>query len=202
MTSNEVSVQNLFDSIDQGIFNPAKYKLRFTLPKGILNPNSVVPDEVIKHTKGMLTERNMRSFEVLCNSANLPGRTLDGFETKSANSVKQFIALGSGSPETFTVSVILDAKMKNLVLVETWQALAVNTRSSTINFIDEYAGDCIIEPINNNLKIKPPSMKLETIWPISLSDVMLGYSNGNQFSFISVGFAFLRHYLVNQEGEH
>ena len=130
-----------------GIASPARYRVRFNLPKGIPNISGSALESTEGNIRRWQAELNgTEKINVFCHTCTMPQRSLMTYEHKQLNAPYKVPYSQSYDPVSFVFYG--DGDLSARRYFEIWQNAVVNIQSNTMNFYSEYVSDVIIEQLD------------------------------------------------------
>lgn len=164
----DIGVDFFVSNITEGLASPNKYRVQFDSPIG----------------SGV----DSRSVAIMCNVANLPGRSLKTYENRHYGVPFKLPFTAEYSDITF--SFITQLNFKERQFFEDWQEKIVNPSTGLVGFYDDYKGDIIISHLSGKDGFEDYEIKLYDAYPVTLSDIGLGYSMTNEIIISGVTFTY------------
>lgn len=123
----------IFTPPTQALINIDVGAILGSLVRGDFNKNQLITDP--------------RSLTLLCESANLPSRSLTTKEFEYTGKFKEKRVQGySDADVSFTFLVTNDFYVKRMV--DTWQEVIVNSDTNSLGYKDDYTCDVVIQQLN------------------------------------------------------
>lgn len=174
---------NFLSHFRNGIMKPNRYEVEFNLPIGVSQAISGVNPEVTVAGL-MLTQNKYNSkggVNIKCHTATLPQRTLQTWETMHNASPIRVPYSQVYDPVTF--SFYADGNADTRWFFDLWQQAAVNVKTNTMNFYDEYTSNVTITVLNE--ADKPVyGVTLFDAYPLSVGAMDLSYSQNNNYQTV------------------
>ena len=191
------SIDDFIGTLKDGLARPNRYIVTFVAPPGVSGTNagraiSRAQQGAVSTTFREYNDRN--SVEILCHSAQLPGRNMDTYEHMHYGAPYPAPISQSYSPAQF--SFYTNTKYNSRKLFEVWQQTILNIATNTFNFYDEFVSNVKIETFDRENN-KTYGVLLHEAYPINVSSVSLGYGEKDSLADVSVTMAY--RYWSNEE---
>lgn len=177
-------INKFLSHFKSGIASPARYRVRFNLPKGIPN----ISGSAWESTEGNIQRwqsalNGTEKINVFCHTCTMPQRSLMTYEHKQLNAPYKVPYSQSYDPVSFVFYG--DGDLSARRYFEIWQNAVVNIQSNTMNFYSEYVSDVIIEQMDQEGN---PTYGVQLIeaYPMSVTAMDYSYSNQNTIQNIAI----------------
>ncbi len=183
---------------DDGMSRPNKYEVTLFPPSGFRGNKSGTGNNKAAGLMSLLKGNgNVRSVGLRCESIELPGRTLDTTPQGNLYGPERDMVTGYTYADV-TASFQCSSDMRERQYFETWQEMAFNDETWSINYYDNYVGKVHIHTLDeqNNKKF---GIELTGCFPKTIGAQSLGYTSNNTYQTLSVTFNF--RYWRNLEDE-
>ena len=167
----------------KGILKPNRYVVDFFLPRGIaatVDPKLKVNQKSTESgIKAADSELNLRGgINIKCHTMTWPQRTLQTYELIQHSSPYRVPYSQMYDPVTF--SFYADATADTRRYFDIWQRSAVNIRSNTMNFYDEFTSNVRLSALDDSGK-ETYAVMLYEAYPLSVGAMEASYSQSNNF---------------------
>lgn len=170
-----------------GVAKSNRFSVYIPLPLISLNAGTILSNIASGNTNPMQIFNDPREISLLCETAQLPGRTIATTDyATSMKTVKQPYAY-INDEVSFTFLLTGDYYIKKLFT--TWQEQIVDTANKTLKFKNDYTVDAYIQQLNDQHN-PIYTCRLKRAFPTSVSSIELGNSNENQIVRVTVNFAY------------
>lgn len=170
-----------------GLAKANRFAVYIPLPLLSLNPASILGNIVSGNTNPLQVFNDPRDISLLCESVQLPGRTISTNEYMTSPKARKMPYGFINDDVSFTFLLTGDMYIKNVMTG--WQEQIIDTESYQLSFKDDYVSTVIIQQLNDK-NIPVYTCKLNNAFPVSVSSVELGNTNENTASRITVTFAY------------
>lgn len=177
-------INKFLSHFKSGIASPARYRVRFNLPKGIPNISGSAWESTEGNIRRWQAELNgTEKINVFCHTCTMPQRSLMTYEHKQLNAPYKVPYSQSYDPVSFVFYG--DGDLTARRYFEIWQNAVVNIQSNTMNFYSEYVSDVIIEQLDTEGN---PTYGVQLIeaYPMSVTAMDYSYSNQNTIQNIAI----------------
>ena len=177
-------INKFLSHFKSGIASPARYRVRFNLPKGIPNISGSAWESTEGNIRRWQADLNgTEKINVFCHTCTMPQRSLMTYEHKQLNAPYKVPYSQSYDPVSFVFYG--DGDLSARRYFEIWQNAVVNIQSNTMNFYSEYVSDVIIEQLNTEGN---PTYGVQLIeaYPMSVTAMDYSYSNQNTIQNIAI----------------
>lgn len=177
-------INKFLSHFKSGIASPARYRVRFNLPKGIPNISGSAWESTEGNIRRWQAELNgTEKINVFCHTCTMPQRSLMTYEHKQLNAPYKVPYSQSYDPVSFVFYG--DGDLSARRYFEIWQNAVVNIQSNTMNFYSEYVSDVIIEQLDTEGN---PTYGVQLIeaYPMSVTAMDYSYSNQNTIQNIAI----------------
>ena len=177
--------EQFLSKFERGVMRPNRYEIEFNLPKGIVSTSGgELIDKravfgVIQLQSGQLNAGGR--INVKCHTATVPQRTLQSFTIKQ--NITPFSVPYSAVYDPVTFSFYADANGDTRKFFDIWQRTAINVKSNTTNFYDEYTSDVVMKILDRE-NIPSYAVRLYGAYPISVGPLELSYASNDAFQTI------------------
>lgn len=178
------NINKFLSHFKSGIASPARYRVRFNLPKGIPNISGSAWESTEGNIRRWQAELNgTEKINVFCHTCTMPQRSLMTYEHKQLNAPYKVPYSQSYDPVSFVFYG--DGDLSARRYFEIWQNAVVNIQSNTMNFYSEYVSDVIIEQLDTEGN---PTYGVQLIeaYPMSVTAMDYSYSNQNTIQNIAI----------------
>ena len=183
------SVSYFIRRLANGIAKPNRYRAEFSLPTGIVDfPNPLAYNVQSIVGAELLTDISMNmkgNINVMCHSCSLPGRGLELYTHKDNLGAPFQAPIGISQYEPVTLTFYADKDLNTRWYFDIWQQTAVNIRSNTINYQNEFVQDFKIYVIDDSGE-DTHTIHLLDAFPSSISAIDLSYGDQNSVMNVSV----------------
>jgi hypothetical protein len=128
-----------------------------------------------------------RDLTLMCESTTLPGRLISTYDSYMGKQTTKFPSTFIDGSVTMTFMLTNDYYVKRIF--ESWLQAVFNVDKYQVGYKKDYSTDIIIQHLNQK-NIPIYGVKLEKAFPVSISEVQLSNSSGNEYAKISVTFEF------------
>ena len=177
-------INKFLSHFKSGIASPARYRVRFNLPKGIPNISGSAWESTEGNIRRWQADLNgTEKINVFCHTCTMPQRSLMTYEHKQLNAPYKVPYSQSYDPVSFVFYG--DGDLSARRYFEIWQNAVVNIQSNTMNFYSEYVSDVIIEQLDTEGN---PTYGVQLIeaYPMSVTAMDYSYSNQNTIQNIAI----------------
>ena len=195
------SIDEFIGSLKDGLARPNRYVVSFNMPRGIGSAGGIPAEGAINQQSRsgniaptLQQYNNRQAVEMLCHSAQLPGRNMDTYEHMHFGSPYSAPISQGYSPASFSFHT--NTKYDSRKFFEIWQETIVNLDHNTFNFYDEFVSDVTIQCFNREGQ-KTYEVLLHEAYPVNISSVSLGYGEKDGLVDVSVTMAY--RYWSNKE---
>lgn len=161
-----IGVDDFVANITEGLASPNKYLVSFDSPLG----------------------GNDQSVSMMCNVANLPGRSLKTYENRHYGVPFKLPYTAEYSDISF--SFLTQIGFKERRFFDTWQEFVVDPETGLLNFYDNYKGTIRIKHLSGKDGSVDYYVKLWDAYPVSIGELSLGYSMTNETMISNVTFTY------------
>tara|TARA_A100001011_G_scaffold170209_1_gene179127 strand:- start:970 stop:1647 length:678 start_codon:yes stop_codon:yes gene_type:complete len=174
--------ETTIDSISGKMYSePANYEV-------ILHPNrnSNANSDLIRETS------------IAVSQITLPGKTLET-QTEQFYGPAREVVTGETFPDV-TAIVRCSVDNREKILIDDWQALAVDPEDYTIGYYEDYIGELEIFQLNRAGN-RVYGVKLLECYPITVGDLTYDYGNFNSINTFSVTWKYRKYVSLNLGGQ-
>jgi hypothetical protein len=166
-----MNINELMAQVNQGYARPNRYKVIFTLPRGVTFTGDI------------------RQLALNCQSAQLPGVALTATEERTYGVSRRIP--NNRTYQEWTASFYCSRDLREKVLFENWIAAIQDPNTDDLNFFDEYKADLEVQQIDQDGK---PSyrMRLKEAYPLSTGSIDISYGSTNTITTIAVNFTYTK----------
>ena len=181
-----------------GMSRPNKFEVTLFPPTGFAGNKGSTGNNKAPGIMGLLKgSGNVRSVGLRCEGIELPGRTLDTSPQTNLYGPERDMVTGYTYADV-TATFQCSSDMRERQYFETWQEMAFNDETWSINYYDNYVGRVHIHTLDeqNNKKF---GIELVDCFPKTIGAQALSYGTNNSYQTLSVTFNF--RYWKNLEDE-
>ena len=130
---------------------------------------------------------SMDDLVMYCKTAQMPGRSYQTVEQRQINVPFKIPYVAAYEDINFTFTLSEDLKERKFF--EEWQATIYNEDSATMNYYDEYKGQCRVAQLDKEGN-PTYTIMMRDAYPVALSSVDYAYDNTNQLQQMTVTMAY------------
>ena len=186
-----MSIEDIKGAISKkgGLARNNRFQVIFTPPKASLvntDPSTLLGGLASGGGLGNVIN-DPRDISLLCEQATLPGRSLATIDYQSNKQVNKFPYTFIDSEVRMTFILTNDYYIRNMF--EDWYESIFNVEKYKVGYKKDYSTDVIIQQLNSK-GIPVFGVKLEKAYPIEVSPVEFNNTSENDFSRVTVAFAY------------
>jgi len=185
MADIDSSVTGFLKNFSTGLSRANRYLIEMQLPPGIPESGSWLNRE---STSGQIKSLNMSlngkgQVQIACHTCNMPARTIQTYP--HSQHCAPFRVPFSQQYEPVSFSFYLGKDYNQRHFFDIWQTSVININDNSLNFFSEYTQDVFIWQLDGQNK-KTYGVCLYAAWPVSISEIPLGYASNNQVANLTV----------------
>ena len=172
-----------------GMSRPNKFEVTLFPPTGFAGNKGSTGNNKAPGIMGLLKgSGNVRSVGLRCEGIELPGRTLDTSPQTNLYGPERDMVTGYTYADV-TATFQCSSDMRERQYFETWQEMAFNDETWSIQYYDNYRGKVYIHTLDeqNNKKF---GIELVEAFPKAIGQQALAYGQGNNYQTLSVTFSY------------
>lgn len=170
-----------------GFAKANRFAVYMNLPLISVNPGTILTNIFSGNTNPLQIFNDPRDISLLCETASLPGRTINTADYQTNMKVRKMPQGYLNDDVSFTFLLTGDMYIKNTFTQ--WQDSIVNTENKTAKYKDDFTSTVIIQQLNDN-NDPAYTCRLLKAYPVSISQIDLGNTNENTISRVTVTFAY------------
>jgi len=170
-----------------GFARANRFAVYMNLPLISVNPGTILTNIISGNTNPLQIFNDPRDISLLCETASLPGRTINTADYQTNMKVRKMPQGYLNDDVSFTFLLTGDMYIKNTFTQ--WQDSIVNTENKTAKYKDDFTSTVIIQQLNDN-NDPAYTCRLLKAYPVSISQIDLGNTNENTISRVTVTFAY------------
>jgi len=170
-----------------GFAKANRFAVYMNLPLISVNPGTILTNIISGNTNPLQIFNDPRDISLLCETASLPGRTINTADYQTNMKVRKMPQGYLNDDVSFTFLLTGDMYIKNTFTQ--WQDSIVNTENKTAKYKDDFTSTVIIQQLNDN-NDPAYTCRLLKAYPVSISQIDLGNTNENTISRVTVTFAY------------
>lgn len=170
-----------------GFAKANRFAVYMNLPLISVNPGTILTNIISGNTNPLQIFNDPRDISLLCETASLPGRTINTADYQTNMKVRKMPQGYLNDDVSFTFLLTGDMYIKNTFTQ--WQNSIVNTENKTAKYKDDFTSTVIIQQLNDN-NDPAYTCRLLKAYPVSISQIDLGNTNENTISRVTVTFAY------------
>jgi len=170
-----------------GFAKANRFAVYMNLPLISINPGTILTNIISGNTNPLQIFNDPRDISLLCETASLPGRTINTADYQTNMKVRKMPQGYLNDDVSFTFLLTGDMYIKNTFTQ--WQDSIVNTENKTAKYKDDFTSTVIIQQLNDN-NDPAYTCRLLKAYPVSISQIDLGNTNENTISRVTVTFAY------------
>ena len=168
---------------DDGFARPTRYEVFFFPPVSRSQTNIFA--QVMGQT---VADQTARKTALRCESFEFPGRNLDSAPDTNIYGPEREIVQGYSYGDV-TATFQCSSDMKEKRFFETWQRLAYNPQTSSMQYYNDYTGSIKIFQLDETDRQRY-GVELVECYPITMAEQSLDYSTQNAISFLNVTWSY------------
>ena len=168
---------------DDGLARPSRYEIQLFPPYGKDNAN--IFQRIMQGNAG---DGDIRKTSLRCQSIEFPGRNLDTAPDVNIYGPTREVVQGFSFAD-ITGTFLCSSDMREKMVFETWQRLAYNPQTWSMQYYDDYVGSIKIFQLDETERQRY-GIELVECFPKTIASQPLAYGSTNQVQTVQVTFSY------------